>query len=92
MNTSNEKREEQKKRSTLNEKREEQKKLAVDNIKYIMMYSLAFVVAMGVNDVMTTAFSEKEKRKHIFGKIIYVMIVLTITIIFAYFFHSKFQN
>lgn len=78
--------------SSLKSEGEKKKELARDNAINIILYAMAFTVAMGVNDVMTTAFSEREKRKHVLGKIIYVAIILAIAILFAYLFRGKFQT
>lgn len=73
---------------SLKTKDEEKKELALENTKSIILYALAFVVAMGANDLANSIFSRKEK-KHLLGRAVYVVIVLIIALIAAYFFKVR---
>jgi hypothetical protein len=54
------------------------------NLGYILLYALAFTVALGLNDLAMAIFSKISKKQNILAKIVYVIIMLLLTLVVAY--------
>ena len=63
----------------------------IKNMKYVLFYALSVTVALGINDVVTSAFNSFPNSKHIISKVTYVVILFTITIYIAYLLKDSFK-
>ena len=69
--------------------KEEQREITVTNMKYIIFYALSLLVALGINDLVTSTFSSFPRSQHIIAKVTYIVIIFGITIYLAYLLKSK---
>ena len=76
---------------TKEEKDENHKYSTKDNIFKVLLYSLTLSVALGVNELMLTIFDSKKNMYNILSKIIYVLVLFSITILIGYTYKRPFQ-
>ena len=55
------------------------------NTKYILLYSLSFAAAMGLNDLILSTFDTFSGSKHIIQKSIYVVLIFIVTLWVAFY-------
>ena len=59
------------------------------NIKSILIYSLSLATVLGFNDLILSIFNGFKWKTNVIAKIIYFVIMLSITIVLAYYFNSN---
>jgi hypothetical protein len=72
--------------------KKEQKDDTIKNMKYILFYALSVVVALGINDVVTTTFKSFPNNNHLIAKVTYVIILFIITICIAFLLKDSFAT
>ena len=59
------------------------------NIKSILIYSLSLATVLGFNDLILSIFNGFKWKTNVIAKIIYFVIMLSITVGLAYYFNSN---
>lgn len=62
------------------------------NMEYLILYSLAYVVALGINELAKSIFDKFEIKSAIMAKLIYVISIIGITILCVYLFKADLKQ
>lgn len=62
------------------------------NMQYLLLYSLTYTIALGVNELATTVFDRLSFKSNVISKTVYVISLFGITILLIYFFKASLQQ
>ena len=69
----------------MNLTKEEKHQDIMTNVNSILLYSLSMVVALGLNDLVTSIFNSFPNTQHIIAKVTYVVIMFGLTLLAVYY-------
>lgn len=59
------------------------------NMQYLLLYSMSYVLALGINELVNTIFDRLSFKSNVISKSVYVVSVFALTLLFIYLFRAN---